>query len=326
MEEANRAIEEARERENTTRIGDLTRDRPNGVFRLMSGNVNNMSHSIVRQRKIGEIQQAIDYWDVQGIGLSEVGIDFRKLGPNHQMYSWFRANREMYKTSTAHNTNDPPISTSQPGGIGLIACKELKQYIKSSSGDSRKLGRWNSWIISCNPEHRTRMVVGYQVAKSTNKNAHNTIFLQHRRYSQHKGINLSPRELFQRDLITSVRTWRREGERLIIFVDFNEHALTGKLPRLLQAEGLVEATNSRWGTGEPATFCRGSTPIDGVYTTPDLEVTAIMMLPFNESIGDHRTTIVDISTRSAVGEQQYKIVRPEARRLVTKNKKALRNI
>ena len=322
MKEANKAIEEARERENTTRIGDLTRERPDGVFRLMAGNVNNMSHSIVRQRKIGEIQQAIDYWDVQGIGLSEVGIDFRKLGPNHQMYSWFRANREMYKISSAHNTNDPPISTSQPGGIGLIACKELKQYIKSSSGDFRKLGRWNSWIISSNPEHKTRMVVGYQVAKSTNKNAHNTIFLQHRRYSQHKGINLSPRELFQRDLITSVRTWRREGERLIIFVDFNEHALTGKLPRLLQAEGLVEATNSRWGTGEPATFCRGSIPIDGVYITQDLEVTSLVLLPFNESIGDHRSTIVDISTRSAVGEQQYRIVRPEARRLSTRNKKA----
>ena len=32
--------------------------------------------------------------------------------------------------------------------------------------------------------------------------------------------------------------------------------------------------------------------------------------------------IVDISTRSAVGEQQYNIIRPEARRLVTRNKKA----
>ena len=34
--------------------------------------------------------------------------------------------------------------------------------------------------------------------------------------------------------------------------------------------------------------------------------------------------IIDISTRSTVGEHQYKIVRLEARRLVTRNKKAIK--
>ena len=98
------------------------------------------------------------------------------MPPNKNIASWFRANREKYRTSATHNTVDPAISVSQPGGIALIACKELKQYVQDSRGDFRKLGGWNSWIIGIDPEHRARMVVSYQVAMSTNKNAQNTIF------------------------------------------------------------------------------------------------------------------------------------------------------
>jgi len=69
------------------------------------------------------------------------------VSPSKNIASWFRVNREKYRTSTAHNTVDPAISVSQPGGITLIACKELKQYAQDRRGDFRKLGRWNSWII-----------------------------------------------------------------------------------------------------------------------------------------------------------------------------------
>ena len=322
-EAVERQLDDMRNMEKSIRLGEMTKSRPDQVFRLMAGNVNNMANKSVRQRKVCEIQQLIDQWDIQGVGISEVGIDFRKVSYDKNMASWFRANREKYRTSIAHNTRDPAVSVSQPGGIGLIACKELKQYIKDSRGDFRKLGRWNSWIIGQNPEHRTRMVVAYQVAKTTSKRAQNTIVLQHRRYCQHNGINLSPRELFQQDFMTCVNSWLASGERLIIFMDFNEHVLRGKLPRLLQQAGLEEVSHTRWGGMEPKTFARGSQPIDGIYISQELEVTSIMILPFDESIGDHRTMLIDISTRSTVGVYQYKIIRPEARRLTTRNKKAL---
>ena len=232
-------LEKASLAEVSIRLGDMTKSRPNQVFRLMAGNVNNMANKVVRQRKICEIQQLIDQWDIQGAGLSEVGVDFRKVTHNKNMASWFRAN-----TSIEHNTRDPAVSISQPGGIGLIACKELKQYIHDSRGDFRKLGRWNWWIIGPNPEHRTQMVVSYQVAKSTSKKAQNTIFLQHRRYCQHNGISLSPRELFQQNFMKCVNSWLASGERLIIFMDFNKHMLRGKLPKLLQQAGLSEVSHT----------------------------------------------------------------------------------
>jgi hypothetical protein len=91
---------------------------------------------------------------------------------------------------------------------------------------------------------------------------------------------------------------------------------------MLHDEGLVEISSTRWAGVEPPTHSRGSTPIDGIYASQELEIDSVMVLPFHESIGDHRTMIVDITTRSGVGKQQYKIVRPEARRLCTRNKKS----
>ena len=123
--------------------------------------------------------------------------------------------------------------------------------------------------------------------------------------------------------MTCVNSWLANGERLIIFMDFNEQVLRGKLPKLLQQAGLEEVSHTRWGGSEPKTFARGSQPIDGIYISQELEVMSIMILPFDKSIGDHRSMIIDISTRSTVGEHQYKIVQPEARRLVTRNKKAI---
>ena len=122
--------------------------------------------------------------------------------------------------------------------------------------------------------------------------------------------------------MTCVNSWLANGKRLITFMDFNEQVLRGKLPKLLQQAGLEEVSHTRWGGSEPKTFARGSQPIDGIYISQELEVMSIMILPFDESIGDHRSMIIDISTRSTVGEYQYKIIQPEARRLVTRNKKA----
>ena len=101
---------EIRKMEKSIRLGDMTKSRPDQVFRLMAGNVNNMVNKSVRQRKVCEIQQLIDQWDIQGVGISEVGIDFRKVSYDKNMASWFRANREKYRTSVAHNTRDPAVS------------------------------------------------------------------------------------------------------------------------------------------------------------------------------------------------------------------------
>ncbi len=84
-------------------------------------------------------------------------------------------------------------------------------------------------------------------------------------------------------------------------MDANKHILTGKLPTTIAGLGLQEATHTLWGETEPRTYVhRDGAPIDGVYHTPDIEKMAIMQLLFHKGVGDHRTTILDISTRFAI--------------------------
>ncbi len=106
----------------------------------------------------------------------------------------------------------------------------------------------------------------------------------------------------------------------------NKHILTGVLPTALQDIGLVEATHTRWQEGtEPNTYIDGSAPIDGVYHSPKLEVTAFTQLSFHEGVGDHRTVLVDNTTLLVIGQQEYKIVRPAVHKLTNRKKESTKN-
>ncbi len=61
-----------------------------------------------------------------------------------------------------------------------------------------------------------------------------------------------------------------------------------------------------------------------MYHTPDLEVAGVTLLSFHKSMGDHHTILVDITTCSAIGQQEHKIVPPSVRRLTTKNKQSVK--
>ncbi len=65
----------------------------------------------------------------------------------------------------------------------------------------------------------------------------------------------------------------------MIFIDMNEHILTGYLAKALQRLGLEEATHINWKGSKPQTFVFGKgEPINGMYHSPELEITSIMQL------------------------------------------------
>jgi hypothetical protein len=106
----------------------------------------------------------------------------------------------------------------------------------------------------------------------------------------------------------------------------NEYILTGNLPpRELSRLGLQEATHKHWEDLEPRTFVYGKgKPIDGVYLTPDLTIMVLMQLSFHKGVGDHRNVLVDISTESAIGKFERRVLQPKARSLVTKNDNSMK--
>jgi hypothetical protein len=168
------------------------------------------------------------------------------------------------------------------------------------------------------------MVVAYKIGQAW-QNRIRTIYQQHTRYMMWHDLLENPRDLFQANILASITRWIESGNRIILFINMNEHILTGNLPRELLRLGLQEATHKRWEDLEPCTFVYGNgKPINSVYHTPGLITIALMQLSFHQGVGDHRTVLVDISTDLAIGKFEKRVVPPKARRLVTKNENSMK--
>jgi hypothetical protein len=106
---------------------------------------------------------------------------------------------------------------------------------------------------------------------------------------------------------------------LLIFMDMNEHILTGCVACRLIAMGLWEATHANWEGTAPHTYVRGLEPIDAVWHSQDLDVVSTLQLSFHEGFGNHRLVLVDITTQSSIRRQEFKVVHPHGRRLSSMN-------
>jgi hypothetical protein len=105
-------------------------------------------------------------------------------------------------------------------------------------------------------------------------------------------------------------------------MDANEHVLDGPLCTGLTGLGFTPAAHSFYGK-LPNTHVNGSECIDEVWVSHGVEVLGVQVLSFHQSVGDHRGFIIDISTRSAIGLYAHLVVRPDCRRLTTKNRQCL---
>jgi hypothetical protein len=106
----------------------------------------------------------------------------------------------------------------------------------------------------------------------------------------------------------------------------NEHIITGHLAEAFHHPRLLKATHLNWSGSESQTFVFGKgRPIDGLYHSPELEIASVMQLSFHEGFGDHRTAIVDVTTRSVIGKLERRVMMPQARKLANKTDKTLRS-
>ncbi len=108
------------------RLGNMTHDRPEGVFQLLGGNLNSAWSCDIGNCKISDILQLIETWDVQCRGFSEVGIEWQHISRAKQLNSWCCSGTNTYRTSVANNHQEYiPTLIRQQEGIALFAGKEV---------------------------------------------------------------------------------------------------------------------------------------------------------------------------------------------------------
>jgi hypothetical protein len=310
IEAANLAKQYARW--HVQRLGHMEQTRPDGVFHIMGGQLNSACSLEVRARKTRDTIRLINDWEVQGGCLSQVGIDWSTYSPSANLASWFRLELPDIRSHTAHNKHEQGILHHQPGGTAMVACKELSRYVKHKGDNFRGLGCWCSILMYADKNHRFHIVSAYNVGRQAPR-GDSTIFQQQLRYIQNHQLSTTPRRMFTIDFLATLQVWRQQGDRLLIFMDMNEHILNGPLARCMLRMGLEEATHKHWGGLKPHTYVGGKEPIDAVFHSPDLNVTSTMQSSFHKGVGDHHTVLVDISTRYAIGKQEFKVVHPHAR-------------
>jgi hypothetical protein len=116
--------------------------------------------------------------------------------------------------------------------------------------------------------------------------------------------------------LKQIREWQTIGDRIILFMNRNEHVINGQLTKALadkDGPNLQEVIMQHTGTSPGATFFRGSKPIDGLWVSNDLNISNACMMPIGYGIGNHRAFILDIPIESLVGENPVKIVCPAGR-------------
>ena len=93
-----------------------------------------------------------------------------------------------------------------------------------------------------------------------------------------------------------------QGDQILLIMDANEYVTRGIFGKDLENIGLFKASNVHWGRKEPNTHKDGSIPIDCVWATSNLEIKGFKILPFSESMSDHRTMIFYVTSRSLFGK------------------------
>ena len=95
------------------------------------------------------------------------------------------------------------------------------------------LRRW-SWILLGGANgFNTRIISAYNPCKNKNVNS-GTTYQQQRHYFITKRKDLTcPLILFRCDLVKQLQKWREAGDKIILFMDHNEHVIEGNLGKAL---------------------------------------------------------------------------------------------
>ena len=293
--------------------------KPADAIRLYAENVN--SFSLFNKKKKWKLDRVLEInsrYQTDGALFLECGTDFRQVSSDVLQE---RIGDQDCISCTANNVTEQ-CGRSQQGGTAVFAYPRLSGFIMDKDKDSSGLGRW-SWFLLGTPERRTRLVSAYCPVRPPSavlrdkRKGHKTVWSQHVRHFRKTGRSGSPRECFLTDLVDLLLLWRSQGDEIVLFVDTNEHANKGHLATRLSGPDLMmrEQFLSLHGRSGPASYFRGSKPLDGCYCTPGVDCLNVLVSPHQAGAGDHRYWILDFDAKSLIGAGYPHLVRPKGRRL-----------
>ena len=247
------------------------------------------------------------------IGLSEINIAWQHLDYISQPQSRFRSKFEQSKWICANNQNDNEGVPVQRGGTMLGTINHASNRVIEMGTDSRSLGRW-CWCLLQGKDNMLLVCTVYRSCGGSR--GATTSYSQQKGVLMRAGITNCPRAQFWEDLAEEIKQWNDMGHHIVIGGDFNDPITATSVKTFFANFGMREAILHKLGPVAPNTYRDGTVPIDGIFCTASLEITAAGYTPiFWGMATDHRLIWIDISLESAFGKNSNVFQPPSARKL-----------
>ncbi len=210
-----------------------------GIFRHMCENANRFNNMINGNNKIAKALDIKEDLGIDCLMYCKHCLNLQhKSNKNDfkQMFQW-----EIACTAVAaHNTHERQHAGQvQEGRTGAVCFRDAMEYIKKVGKDEEGRRHW-CWILFGGLDgHNTYLIMAYNPCKNKNVNSGTSYQQQQRFFIMKKKDLTCLLTLFYQHLTTLIRKWRAAGERIVLFMDHNEHGYDNALGKALSdREGL----------------------------------------------------------------------------------------
>jgi len=261
-------------------------DKDDEALRVLGVNINSMSFWLRDNYKADRLKFIFEKYGIDAAGLQEVCINWSEFKASQTLATILRSKTEKIRSVASHNKKETKnVGRNQRGGTATILRNQLAAFVVDSNTDHTGLGRWSWYLVEGEPGHRTYFITAYAPCGNTAA-GHHTVYKQQERFIHLKGLNTNPKAMFREDLLEILRRWRKNGDRVVLIMDANEHVIDGAMCKQLAGEDLQmrEAVHSETNSPGPKTWFRGADPIDGIWVSSEIDVIGASYLPFDGSL------------------------------------------
>ena len=286
-------------------------DQPENTFRIGLLNTGGIPVDATNS-KTTILRQYISKIRPDAMALTEMNVHWKSVSVGRRLPERTLGWWECLHLNTAYYEGYKVGSSFQPGGVSLWSINKGAHRVMQHGQDKRGLGRW-AWTRYQGRNGVTlRVIAAYRPV--LNKTGIMSVWSQQRAYFDGLNEDRCPRDMFTVDLCNEMIQWKESGDQLILGLDANEDIRAGQFSSKMAHLGMTEAIVHQHGYDAPATYKRGSAPIDGLYVSKTLLGLRCGYLKFEEQF-DHRLVWLDVPLEIALGHNLPPIVHAKARRL-----------
>jgi exonuclease III len=287
----------------------------------MSCNVGGLKVNHLEDTKMDAIKSLLYFYAPDTLGLQEIGLNFKHLGPSSQWKERLGWNTTLdghtTKTINAYNVHYHIQNPTMYGGTALISQGDSTQWASGSGKDPSGLGRW-TWVKFKGSHDSTFRIVTFYRPVKRSPHGQLCVAAQHQRFFDSQGTHRDPRQAFLEDFGQALTSWIEAGDRVIVAGDLNQDITSNAITQFFHNLHMTNMIFSRHSPAHaPSTYQRNSqqVSVDGIWCTENIQALNAGYLSWDESPGDHRVLWVDIPFSQLFGHSPPPVWRPQFRKL-----------